>query len=354
MEMLRLVGQRERQDLRASRVTVRQAARTTRAAAQKVADARSSLSAAQSALSGTTQTLALVTRAAITPGLAATVTLPNFGADPYQTTGVNLPPGGPVAGQSAAPAPVSPTSASTTSIATTATSNPGDWAATGPAPTSPSILGPAVLSGAELARWFASTHRKAHITVPIPQLANDYAAAGQQTDVRADLAFAQSVVETGFFSFPAGGQLVPRDNNFAGIGACDTCAHGWSFPNALTGVTAQMQLLDAYASSQRVPTNLVGDVGVGGCCPTWIELAGTWASSLQYGISIMTVYDQMLSWVIPQRLIAAGLLAPPKPAPARVATLASQAKGAGKAAPASRVAPVLTAQPALAAQAVKP
>jgi hypothetical protein len=199
-----------------------------------------------------------------------------------------------------------------------------------------------------MARWFASTHRKAHTTVPIPQLANDYAAAGQQTHVRADLAFAQSVVETGFFAFPAGGQLVPKDNNFAGIGACDTCAHGWTFPNALTGVTAQMQLLDAYASSERVPTNLVGDVGVGGCCPTWIELAGTWASSLQYGISIMTIYDQMLTWVIPQRLIAAGLLAPPKPAPA------PGAPGTGKAAPPASVAPALTAQPALAAQAVKP
>src|SRR5262249_37988794 len=162
-----------------------------------------------------------------------------------------------------------------------------------PAPTSPSILGQSVLSGSEMARWFASTHRKAHTTVPIPQLANDYAAASQQTHVRADLAFAQSVVETGFFSFPKGGQLVPKDNSFAGTGACDTCAHGWAFPNALTGVTAQMQLLDAYASTQRVPTNLIGDVGVGGCCPTWIELAGTWASSLQYGISIMTIYDQM-------------------------------------------------------------
>ena len=34
-----------------------------------------------------------------------------------------------------------------------------------------------------------------------------------------------------------------------------------------------------------------------------------------YGISIMTIYRQMLTWLIPQRLVAAGLLAAPKPAP---------------------------------------
>jgi hypothetical protein len=187
-----------------------------------------------------------------------------------------------------------------------------------------------VLSASELAGWFASTHRKAKVTVPMPQLAADYALAGQQTGVRADLAFAQSVVETGFFSFPASGQLTPTDNNFAGIGACDSCAHGWKFPDARTGVTAQMQLLDAYASPNQVTTNLVGNVGVGGCCPTWMELAGTWASSLVYGISIMTVYHQMLNWAITQRLVAAGLLPPPKAkAPAAKVPAPAAAGGGG-------------------------
>jgi hypothetical protein len=359
LEMLRLVGQRERHDLQSSRVSARQAAQRTQAAARQVAGAQASLRAAQSALSASTQTLALVTRAATTPGLAASLGL--FGpAVGQSTTGVSLPTG-PAAGLSAAAAPVSLSPTPTTTIATL--SNPAGGV--GPAggmgsssPTSPSILGPSVLSGNEMARWFASTKRKAHTTVPITQLANDYATAGQQTHVRADLAFAQSIVETGFFSFPSGGQLTPKDNNFAGIGACDSCAHGWRFSNALIGVTAQMQLLDAYASPGPVLTNLVGDVGIGGCCPTWMELAGTWASSLQYGISIMTIYHQMLAWVIPQRLIAAGLLAPPRAVPARAPALAggvtAQAGGYGSGA-AQASAPVsLTAQPDLAAQAVRP
>jgi hypothetical protein len=189
--------------------------------------------------------------------------------------------------------------------------------------TSPTILGPPVLSGTELAEWFASTGKHANITVSMAELAQDYASAGQLTAVRDDLAFAQSIIETGFFAFPAGGQLTPQDNNFAGIGACDSCAHGWSFADARTGVTAQLELLDAYASPTPVPTPLIGPVGVGGCCPTWMALAGKWASSLVYGISIMTIYHHMLAWVIPQRLVAAGLLARTAPAPAKGPTRAT-------------------------------
>ena len=109
---------------------------------------------------------------------------------------------------------------------------------------------------------------------------------------------------------PPYGQLTPKDNNFAGIGACDSCAHGWSFPTAQTGVRAQLELLEAYASPSRWPTPLLGPVGVGRCCPTWMALAGKWASSLVYGISIMTIYNQMLDLADPAAAGAAGLLGP--------------------------------------------
>jgi hypothetical protein len=178
-----------------------------------------------------------------------------------------------------------------------------------------------------MARWYASTRQKANITVPIAELTQDYVNAGRQTGVRADLAFAQSVIETAYFSFPSYGQLTKTDNNFAGIGACDTCAHGWRFANAATGVGAQMELLEAYASPTPVSTPLLGSIGVGGCCPNWLALAGKWASSTTYGISILTVYQQMLKWLIPQRLVDAGLLRPPKPAPAARPAAGSSTSG---------------------------
>jgi hypothetical protein len=182
----------------------------------------------------------------------------------------------------------------------------------------PTVLGPSLLSASEMAGWFTSTGAVANTTVPIQQLAAAYLQAGQSTGVRGDIAFAQSIVETGYFTFPAGGQLTGADNNFAGIGACDSCNHGWSFPDALTGVTAQEQLLEAYASPTPVSTPLVGSVGVGGCCTTWMGLSGTWASNTAYGFEILSVYEDMLQWALQQRLQTAGLVPAGPAAPATV------------------------------------
>jgi Mannosyl-glycoprotein endo-beta-N-acetylglucosaminidase len=180
-----------------------------------------------------------------------------------------------------------------------------------PAPISgtpvPTIMGPPALSAGELAGWYASTGYQANTTVPLPILATYYVSTGTTAGLRGDIAFAQSIVETGYFTFPGGGQLLGTDNNFAGIGACDTCAHGWRFPDAKTGVAAQVQLLAAYASAKKIPTPLVGRVDVAGCCQTWLALSGVWATATDYGYIILNVYKEMLDWAIPQRLGAAGL-----------------------------------------------
>jgi hypothetical protein len=198
----------------------------------------------------------------------------------------------------------------------------------------PTILGRSLLDAADLAGWYASTGMPDHTAVPIGRLAADYLAAGARTGVRADIAFAQSIVETGYFTFPAGGQLTGGDNNFAGIGACDSCAHGWRFPTAAIGVAAQLELLDAYASPRPVPTPLIGPVGVGGCCTTWMALSGTWASNEAYGLEILGVYTGMIDWAIPRELAAAGLVASAGPTGGRLAGRAGRPRTGG--APLSR------------------
>jgi Mannosyl-glycoprotein endo-beta-N-acetylglucosaminidase len=171
----------------------------------------------------------------------------------------------------------------------------------------PPILGPPSLTAGELAGWFATTGYQAATTVPLATLAGYYIDAGKAEGVMGDIAFAQSILETGYFTFPTTGQLAGTDNNFAGIGACDSCAHGWGFPDAQTGVRAQVQLLHAYASAQPVATPLVGDVWVAGCCPTWMALTGVWATSSTYGFAILTIYQKMVEWTLPLRAAAAGL-----------------------------------------------
>ncbi|MCU4185483.1 glucosaminidase domain-containing protein [Acidiferrimicrobium sp. IK] len=294
------------------------------------AKARADVAAANAAQAGAIQGVANAKAALVAATRAATVA-------------------GAAAQQAAAGAPGASAGGAQLTSATSPTMSEAQAAAD-----APTILGPSAATGPELAAWFDSTGHQANTTVPIAQLAADYVSAGTATGVRADLAFAQSIVETGFFSFPAGGQLTAADNNFAGIGACDSCAHGWSFPDALTGVTAQEQLLEAYASPTKVATPLVGPVGVGGCCATWVLLAGKWASSKRYGVEILAIYKQILDWVIPQRLLAAGLVPPGSVVPAPPGTEASGPAGppaTTQPAPTTQVAPATSPAPPAAAPA---
>lgn len=306
-EMLILVGQRTRRNADDAKVSLTAAMKNTAAASAAYQRAQATVAGAETNLLAAQQTLKLVTAAAVTPGAAAVTPLPDLVA--AARTGIAPP----------LPEPAATTSTSTNSSGSGAgTLTAAPISGSGPAPTSPTIMGPPVLTGPELAAWYASTGRQANTTVPMAQLAADYAKWGRTLSIRDDLAFAQSIVETGYFSFPTGGQLTDKDNNFAGIGACDSCAHGWSFPDASTGVEAQLELLHDYATSGGLPKgvkNVIGGTGVGGCCSTWTKLAGVWASSTVYGISIMTVYERMLTWVIPQREVAVGLIAPTAAAP---------------------------------------
>jgi hypothetical protein len=98
-------------------------------------------------------------------------------------------------------------------------------------------------------------------------------------------------------------------NNFAGIGACDSCPTGFDFATPLAGVRAQAQLLHAYADNAlRIATLANPAVGsnpdrlsVRGCCPTWNKLTGTWATDPNYGPKLMTVYLSMLQFALVDR-----------------------------------------------------
>jgi hypothetical protein len=167
------------------------------------------------------------------------------------------------------------------------------------------IMSRSILSPSEIVSWFEGTHRKARITVSMLELAQDYVDEGTAIGVRGDIAFAQSILETGSFYFPDGGQLTPQDNNFAGINACDSCPHGSPFPDARTGVRAQLQLLRVYAdpnfSSAKLPSPPVlsglDSHFLKGRVPTWNGLTHTWATADAYGDRILQIYEQMLAWL---------------------------------------------------------
>lgn len=173
------------------------------------------------------------------------------------------------------------------------------------------VMGSSVLTGAELAAWFASTGRRAHLMddTPIEDLAEMYVSEGAAERVRGDIAFAQAVVETGGFARAA-------DNNFAGLGACDSCGGQYRFPSPRDGVRAQIQLLRNYADPLSRAGMLTNPLEVTlhgsdpqqaeqafdtfsfkGRAPVWDVMgAGNWASDPRYAGKVLSLYSQMLAF----------------------------------------------------------
>ena len=173
------------------------------------------------------------------------------------------------------------------------------------------IMGQSVLTGAELAAWFKSTGQRAHLMndTPIDDLAEMYVTEGNTENVRGDLAFAQAVLETGSFGHAT-------DNNFAGIGACDSCTSEYLFPSPRDGVRAQIQLLRNYAdpfsraSMLKNPPDATlhgadpvraaqafDSFPFKGKAPVWNVMgAGNWATDPLYAGKVLTIYSRMLAF----------------------------------------------------------
>jgi hypothetical protein len=178
------------------------------------------------------------------------------------------------------------------------------WQAIAAGPATP-IMGPTRLGADELSAWFVGTHHHADTTVPIEELTTYYIEEGAAVNVRADIAFAQSILETGGLSFPKGGQVLGTDNNFAGMGACDSCATGNRFVDARTGVRAQLQQLRVYADA-TLRNSMLNPPAVNpkldqhhlkGKVPTWAGLTHTWATADTYGDRILAIYESILGWL---------------------------------------------------------
>ncbi len=169
------------------------------------------------------------------------------------------------------------------------------------------ILGDPLVSAKDLAA-FVRKRGKAHSSIDIEKLAETFIAEGRAEGVRSDVAWVQSIIETGWFSF--GASMVRTDDyNYAGIGACDSCSRGIIFPSMSDGVRTQVQLLRTYATKGLTTRDLANPPprlapeksSVRGCCRTWMGLSGVWATGPGYGIKILTLYNQLLAFAAQQR-----------------------------------------------------
>lgn len=120
--------------------------------------------------------------------------------------------------------------------------------------------------------------------------------------VKAEVAFTQCMKETGFLKY--GGDVLPNQYNFAGIGATGA-VRGASFKDVRTGIRAQIQHLKAYASTSPLNNACVDprfNLVTRNTAP-YVEWLGIqenpngygWATAKNYGYDIVGMVKVLLS-----------------------------------------------------------
>ena len=174
------------------------------------------------------------------------------------------------------------------------------------------ILGTARATAQQMALFCRSRNAAPRLPAcSVEELAQMFLEEGAAEGVRGDVAWAQSLKETGFFRY--GGIVLPEQNNYAGIGALNGNAQGQAatFPDPRIGVRAQIQHLKAYACTERLANACVDPrfpLVTRGCAPyvEWLGAADNpqgkgWAFPGQgYGESIVKLLGQILAQETPQ------------------------------------------------------
>ncbi len=169
------------------------------------------------------------------------------------------------------------------------------------------VMGPATLTADQMVAWYqAQAYRPRLNGVSVGELAQIFLEEGGDEGVRGDFAFAQAIIETGGFS-------AAPDNNYSGLGWCDGCARGSSFPSPRDGVRAQIQLLLNYADPNSRAAALHHPASpywwgsnavqkfdtffAKGWAPTWSDMGhGNWATDPAYAGKVIGVYHAMTAF----------------------------------------------------------
>ena len=193
------------------------------------------------------------------------------------------------------------------------------------------IMGPSELTADQIVAYVRSVQatygRVWRASVDEHTLAQLFIDEGAAENVRGDIAFCQSIHETGWFEF--GGYSQPQDNNFGGIGAFAGSDRYMTQPTAQLGVRAQIQHLRNYADATSRAANLANPLVLRprydaaaydsfvykGAAPTWIDLNGTWAvPGSTYGQNILRICSDIRASAGLPRLTSADIGATSDPA----------------------------------------
>lgn len=163
-----------------------------------------------------------------------------------------------------------------------------------------SIIGTPMATQQQCVRYLLHNNPNPNLSVSVEEIVAYYYEEGEREGIRPDVAFAQAIKETGFFRY--GGDVIPEQNNYCGLGTTGGGVKGEFFSTAQLGVRAHIQHLLAYSSTRR-PTmpvvdprySIVRQTYGSRTLGTWQDLNGRWAvPGNYYGQEILSIFRDIL------------------------------------------------------------
>ena len=162
------------------------------------------------------------------------------------------------------------------------------------------IFGEPVATQEQMVQFILRRNPNPKINCSVEDLVRYYYEEGKLEGIRPDIAICQAIKETGTWNY--GGDVVPEQNNYCGLGTTGGGVKGGYFPTPQIGVRAHIQHLLVYTSTR--PTKLENvdpryehivnnRRDVFGNIHTWVALNGVWAApGIGYGQDILALWQE--------------------------------------------------------------
>ncbi|MBR4642664.1 MAG: glucosaminidase domain-containing protein [Selenomonadaceae bacterium] len=162
------------------------------------------------------------------------------------------------------------------------------------------IFGQAVATPEQMVNFINKRNKSPKLNCTVKQLVHLYYLEADREGIRPDIAMCQAIKETGTWAY--GGDVIPEQNNFCGLGTTGGGVKGAFFDTPQLGVRAHIQHLLAYTSKRPPKIEIVDPryeliqkfrPQIFGKLTKWTELNGVWAvPGNHYGEDILNLWMQ--------------------------------------------------------------
>ena len=162
------------------------------------------------------------------------------------------------------------------------------------------IFGEAVATQAQMVNFIKKRNPAPKLNCTVEQLVKLYYDEAGREGIRPDIAICQAIKETGVWNY--GGDVIPEQNNYCGLGTTGGGVKGEFFATPQLGVRAHIQHLLSYTSKRPPKLEIVDPryeliknfrPQIFGKLTKWTDLNGVWAvPGNHYGEDILTLWAQ--------------------------------------------------------------